>query len=661
MRDFSPIRWTHGAETLEGGSQSRNRMTIRTLLLSVALLTVVAIAGAVTVSASDAPKVSSVTITSDPAEGVGLTTPFMKGRFTYDSRSIPESQDAYAAGDTIRVTVSFDKPVVVTGNPTLVLTVGSANRTATLASASQGDVVFQYPVAVGDSDQDGLAVPANALSLNGGSIQGQDASSAVITHAGLAAQVNHKVDGIAPSLVSVSLVPSTAGRDGVYSIGQEIGVHLRFTEEVYASAAGPPQLRLQVGDDVRWAYSASFPWGHRARYEIQEGDLDLDGVSIGANAIDLNGGTIQDAAGNLAVSLSHPSVADHREFVVDGVRPTVEDLSITSQPAGDGGYDTGEVVRVTVTFSEDMHIPVRRLQRSDGGNDRLVPHLALKIGDATRRAPFESVSGADAVFAYTVQYGDRDSDGVSVEANALSLDSGNPSGPGVIRDATGSMGANDAYLDHDALPNDAGHKVDGSSRVLTLSGETWSAYEENDTVSVATYRVSDSEATISWSLSGDDSDDVSISNGGVLSFVSPPNYEAPADADTDNQYRVIIRASDGASTGTLHVIVVVYNVGYDTDEVPVIVGTARVGQTLTANTSRITDFVDSRKPRYRWFRSDGTTDTEVADWQASYTLTSDDVGKTVKLSVGFWANVVGGREYLTRTSEPTATVAVGGL
>ena len=102
---------------------------------------------------------------------------------------------------------------------------------------------------------------------------------------------------------------------------------------------------------------------------------------------------------------------------------------------------------------------------------------------------------------------------------------------------------------------------------LTVSGITSSDYAENGAASVATYAVADAgTSTITWSLSGDDSGDFSISSAGVLSFSTSPDYESPADSDTDNVYQVTIKASDGTSTGTLDVTVTVT----DANEAPML-------------------------------------------------------------------------------------------
>ena len=89
-------------------------------------------------------------------------------------------------------------------------------------------------------------------------------------------------------------------------------------------------------------------------------------------------------------------------------------------------------------------------------------------------------------------------------------------------------------------------------------------YAENGADPVDTYTVTDPEnGTITWTLSGTDMDDFEISkvNGeGVLEFKTPPNYEAPADADDNNVYLVTVTVSDGTNTDDLAVSVTVFNV-----------------------------------------------------------------------------------------------------
>ena len=83
---------------------------------------------------------------------------------------------------------------------------------------------------------------------------------------------------------------------------------------------------------------------------------------------------------------------------------------------------------------------------------------------------------------------------------------------------------------------------------------------ENQT-SVVTVNASDIEtSSLTYTVSGTDAAFFSISSSGVLSFRSAPDYEAPADANTDNGYAVIINVSDGTDTVNQTISVNVQNV-----------------------------------------------------------------------------------------------------
>ncbi|MYB28376.1 MAG: hypothetical protein F4X38_04475, partial [Acidimicrobiaceae bacterium] len=95
---------------------------------------------------------------------------------------------------------------------------------------------------------------------------------------------------------------------------------------------------------------------------------------------------------------------------------------------------------------------------------------------------------------------------------------------------------------------------------------------------------------------------------------------------------------------------------------PAITGTAQVGQTLTADTSGISDADGLTNPTflYQWLRSDGTTDTEIAGaTSTTYLVTTDDVGKTIKVRVSF-DDDLGNPESLTSAATAAVTAAVPG-
>ena len=90
---------------------------------------------------------------------------------------------------------------------------------------------------------------------------------------------------------------------------------------------------------------------------------------------------------------------------------------------------------------------------------------------------------------------------------------------------------------------------------------------------------------------------------------------------------------------------------------PTISGTAQVGETLTADTSGIVDEdgLENVSYSYQWLRNDGTTDSGIQDAvNSTYTLVSDDSGRTIKVRVTF-TDDAGNEESLT--SDATTVVA----
>lgn len=69
---------------------------------------------------------------------------------------------------------------------------------------------------------------------------------------------------------------------------------------------------------------------------------------------------------------------------------------------------------------------------------------------------------------------------------------------------------------------------------------------------------------LSFSLAGGaDQGRFTITAGGALSFTTPPDFEAPADADSNNVYQVTLQVSDGFTSATLNLAVTVTNAGPD--------------------------------------------------------------------------------------------------
>ena len=288
-------------------------------------------------------------------------------------------------------------------------------------------------------------------------------------------------------------------------------------------------------------------------YQIEKGDLDLDGVAIDANSVVLNGGSIRDGAGNDAI-LTHSALAADSDFIVDGVPATIKSVAITSDPGSDNTYGVGDTVEVTVTFSESVRVP---RWMGSGGVVRM-PRLELNVGGAAKSAKTHensTITGTTLVFRYTVQNGDNDADGIYIGANKLSLNGG------TIRDAYSGCcpGGNNADLTHSAVADDAGHKVATSSQpakstdatlsALTLSGVDFGTFASGTISYSAQVANSVTETTVTPTVSHEEASYV-IKLGGV-----EDDDRVISLAEGSNVITVEVTAEDGDITKTYTVTV----------------------------------------------------------------------------------------------------------
>ena len=106
-----------------------------------------------------------------------------------ESLAIQSTDPPYSVGDKIKVVVKFYGIVTVTGSPQLTLKVGTEDKTANYTSGSGTEsLVFEYTVASGDNDTDGISIEENKLLLNDGTIKDSDDNDATLTPTVLAAQ-----------------------------------------------------------------------------------------------------------------------------------------------------------------------------------------------------------------------------------------------------------------------------------------------------------------------------------------------------------------------------------------------------------------------------------------------------------------------------------------
>lgn len=249
----------------------------------------------------------------------------------------------------------------------------------------------------------------------------------------------------APGVRGVTITTSPSNARG-YVAGETIAVEINFSEAVTVS--GSPRLALEIGARIRhasWDPEPSTGPILAFRYEVTVGDRDADGITVGADALDLNGGAIRNANGVAAdVNIGPHALAQDAGHRVLGVPPpTVQRLVVTTSPFDPRGYVVGEAIGIQVTFSEPVMV---------SGS----PLLKLGLGEELVEAGWdeEASSGALVAFRYVVTLDDRDEDGISIGAGALDADDG------TIQSGIG-VGADLDIGDH-AIADDGDHPVLGA-------------------------------------------------------------------------------------------------------------------------------------------------------------------------------------------------------
>ena len=165
------------------------------------------------------------------------------------------------------------------------------------------------------------------------------------------------------------------------------------------------------------------------------------------------------------------------------------------------------------------------------------------------------------------------------------------------------------------------------------------------------------DSVTGYRVSGGDSYLFSITNGGVLTFRSAPNFEAPADNGGDNVYNFVVTATSGTSTrvrtATQTVMVTVVDVDeYVPGGKPVVEGNLGYQQVLTVNTSSISDVrgIPDGFDTFKWYRTNGSDpdyNYDLIDGASdmTYRVSYEDLGEHLWVEVGY-VDGNGRRHYL---------------
>jgi len=222
----------------------------------------------------------------------------------------------------------------VEDNQTVTVTLNSTNYTGTVSDNSTAVTVAASGLqALTDGDNYTLTTnvsdaAGNAATVNTGTSFTYDITTPMISG-------------------GVAITSATGIQNNLLNAGDNVSVTATFSKNV--PVTGTPQLTLAVGDDNQTATYASSGNGGTTlvfKYTIQAGDNDTNGISIRANALALDNGTIMDLAENNAI-LTHSVVDNNSSYKVDTTAPSVDNFTLS-----DTALKIGDNATVTLVFSE---------------------------------------------------------------------------------------------------------------------------------------------------------------------------------------------------------------------------------------------------------------------------------------------------------------------
>ena len=560
----------------------------------------VTVAGPADEVATDAPAVTQLEVVSD-AGGDGI----------------------YALGETIRVRLTFDAAVDVTGAPRLKLGLRPADgdeRWAVYASGGgTAQLAFAYAVAEGDASAGGVAVLADTLELDGGTIAAAEGgTTAALSHVGIGADPEHRVDGVRPRVAEAVID------------GEELTV--TFDETLAPASEAPERTALRYRFFVKGTIAGTEQSPDRVAVDGREVTLGLGMAAKAGQQITVSytlgrGDRLRDAAGNEAAAFTDTPVTN----ATPGPE-TPPNSPATGAPTIAGTAQVGETLTAETTGIAD----------ADGLSEATFAYQWLTNDADIAGATGASYTLTDTQAGRTVKVRVTFTDDAGHEETLTSAAT-EPVAARPLPPLTASfVGAPAAHDGRSAFsfelrfsenfPGRLSYKVfkDHALQVTNgrATGVSRAAPGQNQRWTITVRPWSSEDVTVTLSAAADCSASAAVCtpDGRVLSNSPSATVSGPG----ENQ-----PPPNTPATGA-----------------PTIAGTAQVGETLTASTAGIADAngLTGATFAYQWL----SNDTDIAGATgASLTLADAQVGRTVKVRVTF-TDDAGHAE--TLTSAATAAV-----
>ncbi|WP_293268878.1 Ig-like domain-containing protein [Neptunomonas sp.] len=427
----------------------------------------------------------SVGFSRDGAENISSTDAFEGPTYipTVSSVAISGStgilNNTLNTGDTVSVTVSMSENTDVNtigGTPYINLNIGGSTVQAGYATGTGSTaLVFTYTILANEADADGISIDLNSINPNSGTIKGATGNNAVITHSAVSANASYKVDAVTPSTPGLSLNTDT-GTSNTDRISSD------ETVDVGSIEAGA-SWEYSLNNGSNWANGTGTSFELTANTTFASGHIQVRQA---------------DAAGNVSTNGTLGAVK------TDSNVPTVSSVSVPANQT----YKIGENLDFTVNFNEDVTLV---------GTSST---LALTLGTGgTVQAAYQSKTANSITYRYTVQSGTEDTNGISLGALTLNMDTVKDIAGNTANLTLNNPGATTSVLIDGIKPGIASvtvengtHKIGdtvtvtitaaGNETGLTLSGKTFNGQtltgitDNNNGTYTTTYTVVEGDAGV---------------------------------------------------------------------------------------------------------------------------------------------------------------------
>ena len=401
--DGYKVQWKSGAETFADAATDGREATVASGSTTRHTIT-----GLANGTAYDVQVIATRTNADDgtPSATVSDTPDVQAARITGVAFTNLPPNDTYRLGDTIEVSITFNKAVQVTGSPRVQMYFVDAHSfyeyaNYDAASSTNRVLVFKRLVTANDDNESTVRVIPDGLKLKGGTIRNKGTTiNAVLDHD--MTRPDPSIDtrwikGIA--VTSDPAVPETVTGNPVYGPDEKIQFKVTFKNEVDVDqTGGAPKLKFRSGSGSS-TYAAA--------YESGTGTKDL----VFAWTVPAN---ISDDGAGLVVRANHHGHHGHGPHTTDGLvldGGTIESRGGFVVNIRHGQYDTDSRVDATAPVlaagadgaTADGTALVLTFQNPDAGNspDHLdeasVPapaDFAVAVAGAARTVSSVNINGA---------------------------------------------------------------------------------------------------------------------------------------------------------------------------------------------------------------------------------------------------------------------------